>query len=166
MEAYQDQKREFSQNIANSNTGALILTPRWPPKCPKIGPRRLQEALEDDFLALENRLKICLVLGVDFGRFWPPKAPPKVGPQVQRSGLEVGLFLHVVLMLFWIASKTTQEAPNGPRDPPKSTPRGSKSPPRAPQEAPREPQETPRAGQEGSRPSKKPQEAPKDKEGS
>ena len=57
-------------------------------------------------------------------------------------------------MLFSIGSKTAQEAPKRPQDPPKSAPRGSKRPPRAPQEAPRGPQETPRAAQEGSRPSK------------
>ena len=51
-------------------------------------------------------------------------------------------------MSFWIASKTAQEAPKRPQDPPKSAPRGSKRLLRAPQEAPRGPLETPRSGQE------------------
>ena len=69
-------------------------------------------------------------------------------------GLEVDLFWACYLSHIWVASKTAQEAPKRPQDPPKSAPRGSKRPPRAPQEAPRGPQETPRAAQEGSRPSK------------
>ena len=47
LEAYQHQKREFSPNTTPANTGAIFGTPRWPPKCPKIGPRRLQDALEE-----------------------------------------------------------------------------------------------------------------------
>ena len=57
-------------------------------------------------------------------------------------------------MLFWIASKTAQEAPKRPQDPPKSASRGSKRPPRVPQEAQRGAQQTPGTGQECSRPSK------------
>ena len=67
------------------------------------------------------------------------------------GGLEVDLFWYVILLSFWIASKTAQEPPKRPQDPPKSPPRGSKRPPRAPQEASRGPQETPKAGQEGSK---------------
>ena len=63
----------------------------------------------------------------------------------------MGLFSHDIFVLSWIASKTAQEAPKRPQDPPKSSPRGSKRPPRAPQEPSRGPQETPKAGQEGSK---------------
>ena len=63
-----------------------------------------------------------------------------------------GSKMFFVFVLFWIASKTTQEgprdaqeAPGSPQDLPKSTPRGPKRLPRAPQEAPRESEETPRA---------------------
>ena len=62
-----------------------------------------------------------------------------------------------MFLLFWIASKTAQEAPKRPQDPlkrlqeaAKRVPGGPKRPPRVPQEAPRGPPETPRAGQEGS----------------
>ena len=116
LEAYLHQKREFSRNTTPADTAAIFGAPRWRPKWPKIGPRRPQEALEDDFLALENRLKICLVLGVDFGRFWAPKWDPKTLDASLFWGLEVALFLHVVFMLFWIAPKTTQEIAKTPQE--------------------------------------------------
>ena len=118
------------------------------------GPRRPQEALEDDFLALGNGLKICVVLGVDFGRFWAPKWHPKTQVDSLFGGLEVDLFWHVVFMLFWTASKTTQEAPKRPQEPskrpqnpPKSAPRGSKRP----QEHPRRPQRCAKIALEGAK---------------
>ena len=58
LEAYQHEKREFSRNTTPADVSAILGAPRWLSKCSKIDPRRLQEALEDDFLALENRLKI------------------------------------------------------------------------------------------------------------
>ena len=78
-------------------------------------------------------------------RFWLILAPfwtPKNFDGAPLDGLEIVLFWHVIFMLFWIASKTAQEAPKRPQDSPKSAQRGSKRPPRAPQEAPRRPQET------------------------
>ena len=90
-------------------------------------------------------------------RFWSilaPQPPPRVEMLWGDSGAKIVLVLHLMFVLFWIASKTAQEAPKRPQDPPKSAQRGSKRPPRAPQEAPRGAQDTRGAGQEGSRPSK------------
>ena len=89
---------------------------------------------------------------VDFGL--PP--PPIAEDASTFEGLEVDLFLACYLCDVLVASKTAQEAPKRPQDPPKtaqeapkrpqdppkSAQRGSKRPPRAPQEAPRRPQET------------------------
>ena len=53
-------------------------------------------------------------------------------------------FFACQFCVFWIASKTAQEAPKRPQDPPKSAPRGSKRPqehPRRPQKQPKRPQE-------------------------
>ena len=47
LKACQDQKREISPNTTPANTGAQFWFPRWPPKWPKIGPRRLQDGLEE-----------------------------------------------------------------------------------------------------------------------
>ena len=52
-------------------------------------------------------------------------------------------------MLFRIGSKTTQEAPKWPPDPPKSASRGSQRPPRAPQEAPKRTPRDPRSRSRG-----------------
>ena len=49
LKAYQHQKREFSPNTTPADTAAIFGAPRCRPKCPKIGPRRLQEALEEHF---------------------------------------------------------------------------------------------------------------------
>ena len=46
-EAYLCKKRENSRNITFTDVPGLRATPRWPPKCPKFGPRRFQEALEE-----------------------------------------------------------------------------------------------------------------------
>ena len=59
-------------------------------------------------------------------------------------GLEVGLFLVMYLCDVLVDSKTAQEAPMSPQDPPKRRPRGPKTPPRGAQEAPRPPQERPK----------------------
>ena len=47
LEAYRHQKREFSPNTMPADTAAIFGAPRCLPKCPKIGPRRLQEAPEE-----------------------------------------------------------------------------------------------------------------------
>ena len=128
LKAYPCQKRELSPNTMNSNTGALIVTPRWPPKCLKIGPRRPQEGLEDDFCSL---LKIVLILDSSWVRFWWifPKTPPKkVGDAPPRFDLDIVRFSCYVAHHF----KRLQEPPKRTQDPPKSAPRGSKRPPRAP----------------------------------
>ena len=49
LEAYPHQKREFSPNTTPADTAAIFGAPRCLPKCPKIGPRRLQEALGEHF---------------------------------------------------------------------------------------------------------------------
>ena len=71
-------------------------------------------------------------------------------------------FLYVILMLFWIASKTAQEHSKRPQDTHKSAPKGSKRPqerPRRPQEEPKRPQEPVRRPQDLLR---SPLKAPKD----
>ena len=45
LKADLNQKYEFSPNTTPADTAAIFETPRWPPKCFKIDPRRLQEAL-------------------------------------------------------------------------------------------------------------------------
>ena len=76
---------------------STIFHPKMTSKWPKLGPRRLQEALENDFLAVEHRLKIGLVLDVDFGRFWLPNPPPMSGRyglfQRQKSVWFCNMFL-------------------------------------------------------------------------
>ena len=109
-------------------------------------------------------LKIVLNFDSSWVRFWSLLdlfGSPKLFDGCPLVGFEIVLFWHAIFMLFWIASKTTQEAPKCPPDPPKrlqeapkSAPGGSKSPPRESQEAPRGAQETPGADQEGSRPTK------------
>ena len=48
------------------------------------------------------------------------------------------------MVLFWIASRTAQEAPKRPQDPRKRLPRGPKRLPRGPKRLPRGPQEPPK----------------------
>ena len=52
---------------------------------------------------------------------------------------EVDLFSHVISVLFWIASKTAQEAPKRPQDPPKRPRDPPKSAPGGPKRSPRDP---------------------------
>ena len=47
LKAYQHQKCEISPNTMPADTAAISRRPRWPSKRSKIGPRRLQEALEE-----------------------------------------------------------------------------------------------------------------------
>ena len=54
------------------------------------------------------------------------------------GGLEVDLFLHVMFLLFWIASKTAQEAPKRPQDPLKRLQEAAKRVPGGPKRSPRD----------------------------
>ena len=47
LKAYLCQKRRFCSHTTFSNTKTAFWTPRRRPKRPKIGPRRLQDALEE-----------------------------------------------------------------------------------------------------------------------
>ena len=164
LKAYLSRKREFSPDTTNSNTGELFWNPRWRPTCPKIGPRRLQEALEEQFFRSWKSSQILTRFGSDFGWFWTPFWHLSSFPRRTFFALEVDLFLACFLCHILVASKTAREAPKRP-----------KTPPRAPQEAPRGPQERPWRLQEGLKRSQDPvkraqdpprstQEAPKDTE--
>ena len=49
LQGYQHEKPKNSRNTTPANTGATFGRPRWRPKCLKIGPRRLQEAFDEQF---------------------------------------------------------------------------------------------------------------------
>ncbi len=64
---------------------------------PKIAPRRPKSLSKSDFCPLENRIDFWMFLGVDFGRFWVPDAPPKVGYAPPLVGFLFGSFFLIVI---------------------------------------------------------------------
>ena len=121
------------------------------PRSAPDGPKRLSML---NFFGLEHRLNFGLVCGPILDDFGAPKGTPLPRKVLQMRIWKLVFFVHVIMVAFWFAFKTAQEAPRSLPDPPMSAPRASKRLPRPSPEAPRRPQETPRAGQEGSRASK------------
>ena len=156
LEAYQHQKRDFSPNTTPANTGAQIRNPGWPPKCPKIAPRRLQEVLGEQLFSL---LKIVLNLDAFWVRFWSilaSQSPPKSWDGTEGFFVKKSFGFDIMLCIASRGSKSAQEAPRSAQEASKRHPRGPKTPLRAPKEAPRAPQEPVKRPQD---PPRSPQEA-------
>ena len=94
-------------------------------------------------------MKIVLNLHSFWDRFWsilaPKSLPKNLGGRPPPLHLEIVLFWHVILGVFWIALDRVQDGPRGP-----------KTPQRAPKQAPRGRQERPRRLQEGLKRSQEP----------
>ena len=122
------------------------IAPRWPQarsRWPKIGPRRLQDDLEERFFRSQKTTSILRRFGFVLGPILAPFAPPNA----------------VLLAPFWrsksikksIRNRAAQKvAPRSPRDRPRpsqdvpQTPSGPlKTPSRTPQDAPRSPRTPP-----------------------
>ena len=67
LEGYQRQKRKFSRNTTPADTAAIFGAPRWPPKCSKVGSRRLPLDVEKASLMSLLFLCLCHVLRACFG---------------------------------------------------------------------------------------------------
>ena len=100
------------------------MIPRRSPKRSKIGPRRLQDDLQDLFSS-SFLFSILVPLGSDFCLILPPLEAPKC----RGSAGTVGFFM-------------TLKAHDGPRWP-QDRPRRPQDPPRCPKSRPRAPQKTP-----------------------
>ena len=149
-----------SKNVIFEKTSAVWATARfWRSTRPKMGSRRLQECLEEQFFGL---LKIVLNFDSFWVRFWSILAsqipPHKLGRSPPFFHVESDLILTCL-------QEDLRARPRGPKMPPrapKPCPRGPQTPPRAPKEAPRSPKRAPRGPQDppksAQRGSKDPQE--------
>ena len=119
------EKRGFCSRICFSNTKMVFPIPRWPPKCPKIVPRRLQEGLEKHLFSTSFLPSILVRFWYRFGSllapFWAPKTTLK---SIQKS-------IKNRLAARW------------PPRPPKGLPRRSPDSPGPPQDPPRPSQNAP-----------------------
>ena len=144
LEAYQHPKRDFSPNTRPRVRERHIGVQDAPQNAPRSGQDGSKRLLKSIFLALENRLNFCLVLGpilFDFGR---PFGTLSTLDSRTFFALEVDLFWACYLGLILVASKTAQEGPRSLQ----IRPGCLQENPRSPQDVPRNPQEAPRSFQE------------------
>ena len=146
LEAFFSQKLDFSKYSPRSSE-SMKMTPRRRPRRPKIGPRRLQDDLDNHLFSSSFLSSILVRLGSDFGSIlapsWPPfgsQHRPKCRASADPVELKTTLTTHD-------GPRRPQEAPKTPQEAPKSRPRTSKTPkrhPKTPQDDQKSTQHTPK----------------------
>ena len=108
----------------------LFRTPRWPPKCPKIAPRRLQEGLEKQLFSTSFLPSILVHFWSRFGSllapFWAPKTTPK---SIQKS-------IKNCIAARW-PPRPLQDRPRASQDAPRTPPDPLKTPQDPPKTLPK-----------------------------
>ena len=111
------EKRGFCSRIGFSNTKMVFRTPRWPPKCPKIVPRRLQEGLGKHLFSTSFLPSILVRFWYRFGSllapFWASKTTLK---SIQKS-IKNRLAARWPPRPLQDRPRVSQDAPRTPRDP-------------------------------------------------
>ena len=131
LNAYLHEKREFCSRIGFSNTKMLFRTPRWPPKCPKIAPRRLQEGLEKHLFSTSFLPSILVHFWSRFGSLLAPFWAPKTTPKSLQKSIKNRLATRWPPRPLQDRPRASQDAPRTPPDPLKTPQDPPKTPPKS-----------------------------------
>ena len=131
LNAYLHEKREFCSRIGFSNTKMLFRTPRWPPKCPKIAPRRLQEGLEKQLFSTSFLPSILVHFWSRFGSLLAPFWAPKTTPKSLQKSIKNRLATRWPPRPLQDRPRASQDAPRTPSDPLKTPQDPPKTPPKS-----------------------------------